>query len=85
VKRVGGFASFLGALLLPKCPLCIALMLSTLGLSTSAALAVAPLLRPAAMAFAAGTLLLFTWPKLRRFAGGVGGAKVRQRCSCAQR
>jgi hypothetical protein len=50
-------ASSLFVLLLPKCPLCVAVYLSGLGITASAAHSVAPLVRPLALVIAIVTWL----------------------------
>ena len=54
------------ALLLPKCPMCIAVALSAIGLGGSFGAAVAPLLRPVAIALGGLALLTLAWAEVRR-------------------
>lgn len=81
--QAGGAASslaaLLGLLLVPKCPLCVAAYLASLGLSAGLAAAAAPLIRPFAWALCAAALAAVAWAWLKRpsgtpanEAGGVG-------------
>src|SRR5262245_15858711 len=50
--------SAIGALLLPKCPICLAGYLAVFGLGTGAASVLSPMLRPIALGLMAITLVL---------------------------
>lgn len=54
------------ALLAPKCPACIVVWLSALGVGAGVAGAVAPLLRPAAFVLLGGALLLLLLREVAR-------------------
>ena len=56
----------LGALLVPKCPLCIAAALSLLGMNAVAASSAAPLVRPLAFAVSVAFLLFVVGSERRR-------------------
>lgn len=69
----------IGAALMPKCPLCVAAVLSTLGVGLTTRLWVAPMARPLAMAVAVVAVLLVVrgeW--LRRARHGAS-----RQCACA--
>lgn len=69
----------LGAALMPKCPLCVAAVLSTLGVGLSTRLWVAPMVRPLALAVAVVAVVLFVLGEwLRRAGRGASGP-----CGCA--
>jgi hypothetical protein len=55
----------LGAVLLPKCPLCVAAVLSSLGLGATAAGLLAVVLRPAALTLAGAGLIVVAWAAWR--------------------
>lgn len=64
---VPSLAASLGLVLLPKCPLCIAAYLMSLGVGTQAASAAAPLLRPlAGLVIAAAVIALIVSLRRRR-------------------
>jgi hypothetical protein len=71
--RAAGGATSLGTLiavaLLPKCPLCVAAMLSGLGLGAAAAGRFAPLVRPLGFALVVAALLAVAWVERRRWLG----------------
>jgi hypothetical protein len=70
VRRAGAFAGsmagVIGAVLVPKCPLCAAAMLTALGASSTAALEVAPFVRVIAIVVAALSVLVFGALEWRR-------------------
>jgi hypothetical protein len=82
--RIGGVVSSFGtvlcAVLLPKCPLCLAALLGAIGLGASGASLVAPLVRPAAMVLAAAGFLLLAWSASRSIAARLGAARAGERC-----
>ena len=85
--RAGGVASSVGAvlcaLLLPKCPLCVAAWLGAAGLGAGAATLVAPLVRPAALLLAAMALLALAWSLGRSLSARIAPARGRGDCACA--
>jgi hypothetical protein len=54
---VTSVVSLIAAVLLPKCPLCVAVWLSGLGLGAASAFDLAPLIRPALLMVAVSTLV----------------------------
>ena len=74
--RAAGGATSLGTLLavalLPKCPLCVAAMLSGLGLGAAATGRLAPLVRPLGLALVVAALLAVAWMEWRRWRGRRG-------------
>jgi hypothetical protein len=85
--RAGGVASSVGtvlcAVLLPKCPLCVAAWLGAAGLGAGAATLVAPFVRPAALLLAALVLLALAWSFARALSARIGPARGQERCACA--
>jgi len=70
VRRAARASASIGALvaaaLLPKCPLCVAAVLSALGIGASVSASVAPALRPLGIAVAVLALVLFARGEWRR-------------------
>lgn len=71
-RRIGGsvvsVATIIGALLIPKCPLCVAAALSTFGIGVAAAQGLAPFVRVFGLALGALSLLgvvYFEWRRRR--------------------
>ena len=88
-SRALGVASPVGSVVLlvlaPKCPLCIAAYLASIGLGVGAAACLAPLLRPALFVFAALGVLALLWRIARRArpaAFGVADARASVECCC---
>ena len=85
--RAFGILSPVGSAILfalaPKCPLCVAAYLASIGLGAGAAACLAPLLRPALVVFAAAGVLALLWSvslwRARRRAPPASG------CCCADR
>ena len=65
-----GLLSGIGAVLVPKCPMCLAGYLSFVGLGVGAATVIAPLLRPFGLSIAAISLFVMLWRIARRRAAG---------------
>ncbi len=65
-RAASTFGAALLAVLLPKCPLCIAAYLSAAGLSAVAAQSAAPFVRPIAFTLLAGTLVALAFGVWRR-------------------
>ncbi len=70
LRRAGKGGASIGALILavlvPKCPLCVAGLLSAAGIATAGAREVAPYARPLAFALAGVIALLVVGSELRR-------------------
>jgi len=70
LRRAGKGGASLGALalavLVPKCPICVAALLSAAGLATAGAREVAPYVRPAAFLVAAVVVAVAVWSERRR-------------------
>ncbi len=70
LRRAGKGGASLGALalavLVPKCPICVAALLSAAGLATAGARAAAPYVRPAAFVLAAVVVVVAVWSERRR-------------------
>ena len=78
--RMGGgstVGAVLAALLLPKCPLCIAALLGAAGIGATSAILVAPWLRPACIVLAVIGAMVFV--ASRRYLDRVSS---RSRCGC---
>ena len=70
-RAAPSFGAALVALLVPKCPLCVAAYLAAFGLSASASHSAAPFVRPLALAIAAVAslaLALAVWRNRKRHA-----------------
>ena len=82
LRRAGKGGASLGAValavLVPKCPLCVAGLLSAAGFATAGARSVAPYVRPGAFALAAAIALLVVGSELRR-------RRTRSAACCASR
>lgn len=82
LRRAGKGGASLGAValavLVPKCPLCVAGLLSAVGLATAGARAVAPYVRPGAFAIAGAIVLVVLASELRR-------RRARSTACCASR
>jgi hypothetical protein len=65
---VSSLGAGLGAVLLPKCPLCVAAVLSSLGLGATAAGLLAVVLRPAVFTLAGAGLVVVAWAAWRAHA-----------------
>jgi len=84
LRSLSWLGTALGALLVPKCPLCIAAALSLLGMNAVAASSAAPLIRPLAFAVSVAFLLFVLRSErrssmLRRLRGRKGNNR-----SCCQ-
>jgi hypothetical protein len=77
---VTSVAAGAAALLVPKCPLCVAAMLAALGVGTSAASALAPLVRPIAFLLLASVVVGVAVTTWRRRAEGEA---VPRDCACS--
>ena len=67
--RAASLGTIVAAALVPKCPLCVAAMLSALGVGSAAAGAIAPAVRPVVFTLAALAVALLArleWRRLRR-------------------
>jgi len=84
-----GGATSLGTLvavaLLPKCPLCVAALLSGLGLGAAATGRLAPLARPLGIALVAAALLAVAWVEWRRWLARRGGSAPSKGGCCGAR
>lgn len=67
MHAVGALLPLVGAALVPKCPLCVAAMLASLGVGLGAAQTLAPWLRASlvGLALAAGALAMWKWWRKR--------------------
>jgi hypothetical protein len=66
LRGLSWLGTALGALLVPKCPLCIAAALSLLGMNALAASSAAPFIRPLAFAISLAFLLFVVRSELSR-------------------
>jgi hypothetical protein len=66
-SRTTSAAAIIAAALVPKCPLCVAAMLSALGLGSACATFLGGVARPFTFAFAATAIVLLGWVEVRRF------------------
>jgi hypothetical protein len=86
-RRARSVASSVGtvlcALLVPKCPLCVAAWLGAAGIGAGAATLVAPFVRPAALLLAALALLSFVGSLRRGRAARRAPAAAGGNCGCA--
>jgi hypothetical protein len=80
LRSVGSLGGLLVALLLPKCPLCVAAVLTGAGVGAAAAGVLAPYLKPAAYAL---SLILFVAVLLRERSAMARRARA-QSCCCSQ-
>ncbi len=67
--RAASLGTIALAALVPKCPLCVAAMLSALGMGSAAAFAIAPAVRPVVFTLAALAVALLArleWRRLRK-------------------
>ena len=87
-SRALGLVSPLGSAILlvlaPKCPLCVAAYLASIGVGAGAAACLAPLLRPGLAVLAIAGVLAWLWHGRRRAAQAPGCSCV-DRCKCARR
>ena len=87
LARFGGVVSGLGGALcvalLPKCPLCVAALLTAAGLGAGGAYFLAPLLRPAALGLSALAFLWLAW-KARRAVGRRVRGRLEPKSACCQ-
>jgi hypothetical protein len=72
------------AALVPKCPLCVAAALSAFGVGASAASAVAPAMRPVALALVAVATIMLAFFSLTRMRGHTPVAEAAGTC-CARK
>jgi hypothetical protein len=66
LPRASSLGTLLAAAFVPKCPLCVAAMLSALGVGTASASVLAPVVRPAVFTLAAAALVVLAWTEWRR-------------------
>jgi hypothetical protein len=80
LRGIGSLGGVLVALLLPKCPLCVAAVLTGAGVGAAAAGVLAPYLKPAGCAL---SLVLFVAVLLRERSAMAKRARA-QSCCCSQ-
>jgi hypothetical protein len=77
-------AAAIGVALLPKCPLCIAVMLSGAGFGLAGAAAVAPFVRPALVALAVLSAVIFARNFVRRLRARRARRGPSGACACTR-
>ncbi len=85
-RALASFTSLLAAALVPKCPLCVAALLSALGLGAGSASLLAPWLRPFVLGTGGVAILSLVWSerrRLRRLLQPQMRGRAASRCHCS--
>jgi len=80
-SRTTSAAAIVAAALVPKCPLCVAAMLSALGMGSACAALLGGVARPFVFALAALAVVLVGFVELRRFASSRRAQVRASRCA----
>ena len=83
--RASSLGTLLAAAFVPKCPLCVAAMLSAIGVGTGAASTIAPVVRPLMFGLALAALALLVRSEWRRLRARRAGTSSPPCCAGARR